>query len=115
MAGQILPVFGGALVPDTGGEGDQGGGVAQLPPGLLDILLKFGQKGIVVSGVITWVSAQIDTQTNDSWKTLAERCFKDSEISEGKEALKVKRQEALLVIETEYRAALFFVWYLAGF
>ena len=104
MTGPILPVFGGAWVPpDPGGEGDQGGGKGQPPPGLLDMLENYGQKGIVVSGVVTWVAAQIDTQTTDAWKSLAERCFKDSEISEGKEALKLARGAMLETLVTDVK------------
>ena len=91
MAGLVLPDYGGAWIPDTGGDSDQGGGQGYLPSGLLDMLQKFGQNGIVISGVVTWIGAQIDTQTTDAWKALAERSFRDTEITAGKEALKVSR------------------------
>ena len=95
MAGLVLPDYGGAWIPDTGGEDDQGGGQGFLPTGLIDILEKFGKNGIVISGVVTWIGSQIDTQINDAWKALAERCFKDTEVTAGKEALKSARGTVL--------------------
>ena len=103
MVGQILPVYGGTWVPDTGGDGDQGGGRGQLPPGLVNLLEDYKLKGVVISGVVTWVAAQIDTQTTDAWKSLAERCFRDSEISEGKEALKLARGAVLETLVPEFK------------
>ena len=91
MAGLVLPDYGGAWIPDTGGEDDQGGGQGFLPTGLIDILEKFGKNGIVISGVVTWIGSQI----NDTWKALAVRCFKDTEVTAGKEALKNARGTVL--------------------
>ena len=47
-----MPDCGGAWVPDTGG-----GGEGALPAGNLEQLNKFGVKGIVISGVVTWIEA----------------------------------------------------------
>ena len=77
MAGLILPAYGGAWIPDTGGGGYDVGGRGHLPTGLMEMLEIFGQNGIEISGVVTWIGAQIDTQTTDAWKALAERSIKD--------------------------------------
>ena len=83
MAGQVMPDCGGAWVPDTGGG--EGGA---LPPGVLAEMGKLGQHGVVISGVVTWIEAQIGTHGNEIWKPLAERCFLDVEVTAAKEALK---------------------------
>ena len=104
MAGPILPAYGGAWIPDTGGGGgDDVGGKGHLPTGLMEMLEKFGKNGIVISGVVTWIGAQIDTQTNDAWMALAERSFKDNEISEGKEALRLVKGDVLENLVTDFK------------
>ena len=59
MAGPIVPDYGDAWVPNTGGGESEGEGTP--PQGMLNLLGKFGQKGIVISGVVTWIGAQLDT------------------------------------------------------
>ena len=59
MAGLPVPDYGGAWVPDSGG----GPGNGSPPSEWMEILEKFGQKGVVVSGVVTWIAAQIDTHS----------------------------------------------------
>ena len=99
MASLAVPDFGGAWVPDTGG--DEGGGQGHPPPGLADLLEKFGTNGVVISGVVTWIGAQVDTQTSDAWKSLAMRCFQEGEVTAAKDALKGARGKELesLVID----------------
>ena len=53
-----------------------------------DLLGKFGKNGIVISGIVTWIGSQIDTQNNDSWKSLANRCLLDGELTAAKQTLK---------------------------
>ena len=97
MAGDILPAFGGIWLADSGsGEGS-------LPPGLLEILGKFGEKGIIVSGVVTWIAAQIDNHTNDAWKSLAIRSFLDSEVSAAKQELKKVKGSLLESLVPTYK------------
>ena len=57
----------------------------------------------MISGVVTWIGPQIDTQTTNAWMALAERCFKDSEISAGKEALKLAKGDVLENLVTEFK------------
>ena len=63
MAGQPFPAYGGTWVPDTGG----GSGTGSPPSEMLELLGKFGQKGVVISGIVTWIAAQIATQVSDGW------------------------------------------------
>ena len=79
MAGQVIPdVCGGAWIPDSGGgEGES------LPPGVQKELENHSQKVLVISGVLTWIQAQIGTF--EIWKSLAESCFLDGEITAAKE------------------------------
>ena len=84
MAGQVMPDCGGAWVPDTGGGEVEG----VLPPQVLEQMTKFGNKGVVISGVVTWMVAQIGTHGTDVWRSLAERCFSDKEVTAAKDALK---------------------------
>ena len=95
MAGSIMPDFGGSWVLDTGGQSDCGDCKGSAPPGLMKLLEGHGKNGIVISGVVSWIAAQIDTQTNDAWKSLADRCFQEGEISAGKEALRAAKGTAL--------------------
>ena len=99
MASLAVPDFGGAWVPDTGG--DEGGGQGHPPPGLADLLEKFGTNGVVISGVVTWIGAQVDTQTSDACNSLAMRCFQEGEVTAAKDALKGARGKELesLVID----------------
>ena len=61
----IMPDCGGAWVPDDTGGGGQG----QLPQGMLEQLSKLAGHGIVISGVITWMLAQMDTLAfRDHWQ-----------------------------------------------
>ena len=87
MTGNTVPDYGGTWLPDTGGD-EGGGGKGKPPPGVTEILETFGQKGVVISGVVTWVGAQLDTQANDAWKSLAARSFLDNEVTAAKEALR---------------------------
>jgi hypothetical protein len=99
MAGAAVPDCGGACVPDTGGG--QGGG--SPPPGIMDLLGKFGQKGVVISGIVTWISAQIDTQTTDAWKSLADFCLLEEEVTAAKEALRNASGDVLAILVTEFK------------
>ena len=63
---QVMPDCGGAWVPDTGG-----GGVGSIPTCVLEEIAKLSGHGIVISGVITWVQAQIDTFGTDIWRSRA--------------------------------------------
>ena len=40
------------------------------------------------SGIVTWIASQIDTQNNDAWKSLANRCLLDGEVTAAKQTLK---------------------------
>ena len=57
-----MPDCGGAWGPDTGG-----GGGGSHPPQVLDKLCDFGKKGLVISGVVTWIQAQIGTHGSEIW------------------------------------------------
>ena len=99
MAGLPVPDYGGAWVPDSGG----GSEIGSPPSELLDILGKFGQKGVIISGVVTWIAAQIDTQVNDGWKSLAERCLLDEEVTAAKDTLKNARGQVLENLVPEFK------------
>ena len=47
----VMPDCGGGWVPDTDGDGHEG----SLPPEVLEQLAKYGTKGVVISGVVTWM------------------------------------------------------------
>ena len=97
MAGPVVPDYGGPWVADdTGGETN---GKGQPPQGVIDMLEKYGQNGVIISGVITWIGVQVDTQTTDAWKSLAERCFLPEEISLAKECLKSAKGQCLKLID----------------
>ena len=83
MAGEVLPDCGGAWDPGEGGEGGNG----SPPLEVMQILETSGRDGIVISGVVTWVIAQMDTHAVDIWKPLGERCFSDREVTAAKAAL----------------------------
>ena len=91
MAGVPFPDYGDAWIPDTGGGGEAG----LPPPRMLELLVKFGQKGIVISAIVTWIGAQIDTQVTDAWKSLAERCLLEGEVTAAKDSLKNARGQVL--------------------
>ena len=103
LAAMAMPDLGGAWVPDTGGEGDDDSGKGHPPPGVIDMLEKFGQKGIVISGIVTWIEAQIDSQTSDAWRSLAVRCFLDGEVTAAKEALKSAKGIVLENLLTDFK------------
>ena len=93
-----MPDCGGAWVPDTGG-----GGEGALPAGNLEQLNKFGVKGIVISGVVTWIEAQLGTLGTDIWKSLAERCFQENEVTEAKEALRNAKGPLLETLVSDFK------------
>ena len=99
MAGPAVPDYGGAWIPDTGGGNEAG----SLPHGMLELLGKFGQKGIVISGIVTWIEAQIDTQVTDAWKSLAERCLLEGEVTAAKDALKNASGQVLETLVPEFK------------
>ena len=90
---------GGAWVPDTGG----GEGEGTLPPEVTSKMGQFGQKGVVVSGVVTWIVAQIGTHGTEIWKSLAERCFSEVEVTAAKEALKSARGDVLNTLVKDFK------------
>ena len=96
---EIMPDCGGAWVPDDTG----GGGPGQLPLGVLEQLSKFAGNGIVISGVITWMLAQMDTLSSDIWRSLAERCFVVQEVTAAKEALKQVKGAELEWLMPEFK------------
>ena len=90
---------GGAWVPDRGG----GEGEGTLPPEVTSKMGQFGQKGVVVSGVVTWIVAQIGTHGTEIWKSLAERCFSEVEVTAAKEALKSARGDVLNTLVKDFK------------
>ena len=93
----VMPDCGGGWIHDTGG-----GGPGAIPPLVLEQISKFGEKGVVISGLVAWMEAQMDTQGSDIWLSLAERCFQDSEVSAAKEALKLASGTALEALVTDF-------------
>ena len=83
MPGLALPDCGGSWIADTGGG--EGG---SLPPGVVEQLTIFGRNGVVISGVVTWIQAQLGTHGPEIWKSMAERCFSEDEVTAAKEALR---------------------------
>lgn len=53
--------------------------------------------------MVTWVGAQLDTQSNDAWKSLAERSFLDNEVTAAKEALKNAKGAVLENLYPEFK------------
>ena len=90
---------GGAWVPDDTG----GGGVGSMPACVLEEIAKLAGHGIVISGVITWIQAQIDTLGSDIWRSLAERCFLAKEITAAKDALKSAKGPVLETLLPEFK------------
>ena len=99
MAGPVMPDCGGAWVPDTGGQNEEG----SLPPRVVEEIGKAGKKGVVISGVVTWIDAQIGTHGTNVWKSLAERCFRDEEVTAAKEALREAKGEVLECLGIEFK------------
>ena len=97
MAG-LMPDCGSAWIPDTGG-----GGGGALTPGVLDEIGKGSEKGVVISGVVTWITAQIGTHGTNIWKSLAMRSFLDGEVSAAKDALKSARGEVLEGLVSDFK------------
>ena len=96
----IMPDCGGAWVPDDTGGGN---GVGQHPPVVLEQMSKFGSHGIVISGVITWMQAQLDTLGAEIWRSLAERCFQAGEVTAAKDALKNAKGPTLEKLVLEFK------------
>ena len=95
-----IPDCGGPWVQDTGGgDGDEG----SLPPAVVDQLIVFGEKGVVVSGMITWMEAQMETHGSIIWLSLAERCFQDKEVNQAKEALKAAKGTLLETLVPDFK------------
>ena len=90
---------GGPWLPE---EGDGGGG-GGLPPKVMAEIKRMSEKGIVISGVITWKEAQMDTHGSNIWKSLAERCFADSEVTAAKEALKDAKGHILETLVPDFK------------
>ena len=95
----MLSDCGGTWVPDDSG----GGGIGSLPPCVMEEIAKLATHGIVISGVITWIQAQIDTLGSDIWRSLAERCFLAKEITAAKDALKSAKGTALETLLPEFK------------
>ena len=95
----VMPDCGGAWVPDDSGGGGGGG----PPPCVLEQMSKLAGHGIVISGVITWMQAQIDTFGTDIWRSLAERCFLAGEVTAAKEALRSARGPVLETLLPEFK------------
>ena len=95
----IMPDCGGAWVPDDSG----GGGVGQPPLCVLEQISKLAEHGIVISGVITWMQAQIDTLGGDIWRSLAERCFLATEVTAAKDALRNAKGQELLNLVPDFK------------
>ena len=100
MSVDLMPDCGGAWVPDTGG-GEEGGG--SLPTGVLEEIGKLSKKGILISGVVTWIQAQIGTHGTDIWKSLAQRCFLGPEVTAAKEALRSAKGAVLENLVTDFK------------
>ena len=98
MAATVMPDCGGAWVPDTGGGGEGG-----LPPEVTLKMGQFGQKGVVIRGVVTWIVAQIGTHGTEIWKPLAERCFSEVEVTAAKEALKNARGDVINPLVKDFK------------
>ena len=94
-----MPDCGGAWVPDDSG----GGGVGQPPQCVLEQISKLAGHGIVISGVITWMQAQIDTLGGDIWRSLAERCFLAGEVTAAKDALRCAKGTELLTLLPDFK------------
>ena len=95
----VMPDCGGAWVPDDSG----GGGIGTMPSCVLTEIAKLGSHGVVISGVITWIQAQIDTFGSDIWRSIAERCFLPSEVTAAKEALKCAKGTELEILVPEFK------------
>ena len=74
-----------------------------MPACVLEEIAKLAGHGIVISGVITWIQAQIDTLGSDIWRSLAERCFLAKEVTAAKEALKGAKGPILETLLPEYK------------
>ena len=98
MPGLALPDCGGSWIADTGGG--EGG---SLPPGVVEQLTIFGRNGVVISGVVTWIQAQLGTHGPEIWKSMAERCFSEDEVTAAKEALKNAKGEVLKELVQDFK------------
>ena len=52
---------------------------------------------------MTWIAAQIGTHGTDIWKSLADRCFNDLEVTAAKEALKKARGPLLETLVIDFK------------
>ena len=95
----VLSDCGGAWIPDDTG----GGGTGTMPGHVLKEIAKLAGHGIVISGVITWIQAQIDTLGSDIWRSLAERCFLAKEVTAAKDALKGAKGTVLETLMPEFK------------
>ena len=71
--------------PGGGWEGSADGDT--IDGGLLEFIRNSGRNGIVINGVVTWLSMQMDGVAEEIWFNLAMAKFSDSEVCEAKTAL----------------------------
>ena len=74
-----------------------------MPTGVLEEIGKLSKKGILISGVVTWIQAQIGTHGTDIWKSLAQRCFLGPEVTAAKEALRSAKGAVFENLVTDFK------------
>ena len=85
MVGLVLPSLGGYCTEDPGTE------EKTLPPDIKSEMVKHGEHGVIINGVVSWILAQKDTNAPEIWKNIALQHYIDSEIKEAwKEVSKLK-------------------------
>ena len=68
-------------------------GLKTLPPDMHEELVKHGDNGVIVNGVISWIMVQKETNPPDIWKNIALKHYLEPEVKEAwKEVVKLKEK-----------------------
>ena len=64
-----------------------------LPPEMHSELVKHGENGVIVNGVISWILVQRETNPPEIWKSIALKHYGEAEVKEAwKEMAKLKEK-----------------------
>ena len=84
-----------AALPSMGGhcQEDPNLGRKTLPPDIHSEMVKHGEHGAIVNGVISWITVQKETNPPQIWKNIALKHYDESEVKEAwKEMAKLKEK-----------------------
>ena len=64
------------------------GDMGEPPDEIIKVLKDFGQNGIIISGVLSWIMVNRCSSPKNIWKTIALNHWKEEEITNAKKGLR---------------------------